>query len=125
LLATSAGFAFIAGASVGDCAEAVRLSTGPDAAQSDVAILEGFRRYHAGCNHCHGPDGLGSTFAPSLVDHVIDPDEFRAAVLDGRGNGNGAMQGFASDPNVAPHIDEIYTYLKARAEGAIGRGRPP
>jgi mono/diheme cytochrome c family protein len=26
------------------------------------------RRYHARCNHCHGPDGVGSTFGPSLVE---------------------------------------------------------
>jgi mono/diheme cytochrome c family protein len=25
----------------------------------------GFRRYNAGCNHCHGPDGVGST--PNLL----------------------------------------------------------
>ena len=34
----------------------------------DSRTYNGFRRYNAACNHCHGPDGAGSTFAPSLVD---------------------------------------------------------
>ncbi|TIY04589.1 MAG: cytochrome C, partial [Mesorhizobium sp.] len=25
---------------------------------------------------------------------------------------------------VAPYIDDIYAYLQARADGALGRGRP-
>ncbi len=31
----------------------------------DARTHNGYRRYHAGCNHCHGPDGVGSTFASS------------------------------------------------------------
>ncbi len=34
------------------------------------------------------------------------------------------MKGFASDPNFAPYIDDIHTSLQARADGALGRGRP-
>lgn len=34
------------------------------------------------------------------------------------------MKGFADDPNFALYIDDIYAYLQARAEGALGRGRP-
>jgi mono/diheme cytochrome c family protein len=37
----------------------------PDQAAVDRAILNGYRRYNATCSHCHGSDGLGSTFAPS------------------------------------------------------------
>ena len=33
------------------------------------------------------------------------------------------MQGFAADPNFAPYVDDIYLYLQARADGAIGLGR--
>ena len=28
------------------------------------------------------------------------------------------------DPNVMLYVDDIYAYLKARADGVIGRGRP-
>jgi hypothetical protein len=34
------------------------------------------------------------------------------------------MDGFAGDPNVEPYLDDIYAYLQARADGALGRGRP-
>ena len=34
------------------------------------------------------------------------------------------MLGFADDPNVSPYVDDIYAYLQARADGALGRGRP-
>ena len=90
----------------------------------DAHTYNGFRRYHAGCNHCHGPDGTGSTFGPSLVDTLIDVDVFRQVVREGRTNGTSIMKGFADDPNVAPYIDDIYAYLQARADGALGCGRP-
>ena len=34
----------------------------------DWYTFSGFRRYHAECHVCHGPDGLGSTFAPALTE---------------------------------------------------------
>ena len=35
---------------------------------SDWYTFSGYKRYHSECHVCHGPDGLGSSFAPSLVD---------------------------------------------------------
>jgi mono/diheme cytochrome c family protein len=90
----------------------------------DAQTYNGYRRYHAGCNHCHGQDGLGSSFGPSLVDHLRNLDAFRRIVRDGTGEGTAVMKGFATDPNVAPYIDDIYAYLQARADGALNRGRP-
>lgn len=90
----------------------------------DARTYNGFRRYHAGCNHCHGPDGIGSTFGPSLVDRPADAGAFRRVVLEGRVRATSAMQGFAADPNVAPYVEDIYAYLQARADGKLGRGRP-
>ncbi len=95
-------------------------SSGADGA----TLVNGYRRYNAACNHCHGPDGVGSTFAPSLVERTFDVDTFRGVVLGGKANGVSVMKGFADDPNIAPYVDDIYAYLKARAEGAMGRGRP-
>jgi mono/diheme cytochrome c family protein len=90
----------------------------------DARTYNGFRRYHAGCNHCHGPDGIGSTFAPSLVDRLADANSFRRVTLEGRVNGTSVMPGYSDDPNFAPHVDDIYAYLQARADGKLGRGRP-
>ena len=32
------------------------------------------------------------------------------------------MPAFGMNPNVAPHINDIYRYIKARADGKIRRG---
>jgi mono/diheme cytochrome c family protein len=90
----------------------------------DTKTYNGFRRYHAGCNHCHGPDGTGSTFAPSLVQKLSGIDAFRHVVSNGRVNGTSVMKAFGDDPNIAPYIDDIYAYLQARADGVLGPGRP-
>lgn len=90
----------------------------------DARTYNGFRRYNAGCNHCHGPDGVGSSFGPPLIDRLTDIEIFRRVVREGQGSGTSRMDGFADDPNIAPYIDDIYSYLQARADGALGRGRP-
>jgi mono/diheme cytochrome c family protein len=90
----------------------------------DARTYNGYRRYHAVCNHCHGPEGMGSSFGPSLVDHLLDIETFRRIVHDGQSSGAAVMKGFSGDPNVAPYVDDIYTYLQARADGGLGRGRP-
>ena len=90
----------------------------------DARTYNGYRRYHAVCNHCHGPDGMGSSFGPSLVDHLPDIETFRRIVHDGQSIGAAVMKGFAGDPNVAPYVDDIYAYLQARADGVLDRGRP-
>jgi len=90
----------------------------------DARTYNGYRRYNAVCIHCHGPDGAGSSFAPSLIAAPLDLPAFRQVVLGGRKNGNSVMKGFAGDGNVEPYIEDIYAYLQARADGVLGRGRP-
>ena len=48
-------------------------------------------------------------------------------LANGRGEAEGAQSGnvmpaFGMHPNVAPHINDIYRYIKARADGKIRRG---
>lgn len=90
----------------------------------DRSVLNGYRRYNASCNHCHGPDGTGSSFGPGLIEAPMGAEAFREAVLSGRSNGLSVMKGFANDPNVVPYLEDIYAYLSARANGLVGRGRP-
>ena len=101
-----------------------RVAAAPNQSAVDRAILNGFRRYNASCSHCHGPDGVGSTFAPSLIERPLPLEAFQEVVRNGQASGDSVMRGFAGDPNVAPHIGDIYAYLQARAAGAVGRGRP-
>ncbi|MES9852233.1 MAG: hypothetical protein ABW170_10410 [Candidatus Thiodiazotropha sp. L084R] len=36
----------------------------------DFGTYNGFRRYHADCHVCHGPAGLGSSYAPALTESL-------------------------------------------------------
>lgn len=97
----------------------------------DWSVYNGFRRYNGICYVCHGPDGEGSTFAPALVDSLktLTFDQFLETVVNGKqevGTANDKkMPALGSDPNVMCYINDIYAYLKARSDGAVGRGRPP
>ncbi|MBN9560318.1 MAG: c-type cytochrome, methanol metabolism-related [Alphaproteobacteria bacterium] len=101
-----------------------------DDGKVDWYTYVGFIRYSANCLQCHGPDGLGSTYAPSLVDSLkhIDYTTFYATVAGGKQNVSAAqnlvMPAEGANKNVMCYIDAIYVYLRARADGAVGRGRP-
>jgi methanol metabolism-related c-type cytochrome len=96
----------------------------------DWYTFSGYRRYHSECHVCHGPDGAGSTYAPALADSLktIDYATFLQTVAQGRKNVGGGnekvMPSFGVNKNVMCYIDDIYVYLKARADGALGRVRP-
>lgn len=92
----------------------------------DWYTFSGFRRYHAECHVCHGPDGQGSTYAPALAASAVRMDygDFLAVVAQGRERGNSVMPSFGTNQNVMCYIDDIYVYLKAVGSGAIPRGRP-
>ncbi|WGF89498.1 c-type cytochrome [Marinivivus vitaminiproducens] len=94
----------------------------------DFGVYNGYRRYHSVCHTCHGPDGLGGSFAPNLVhgfqDGKLNYDNFLDTVVNGRQNGNSVMPSFGMNTDVMNYIDDIYAYLKARADDAVGRGRP-
>ncbi len=59
---------------------------------------------------------------------VIDYDQFAEVVINGRENVTGTqknvMPAFGTVEDVALYLDDIYAYLKARSDDAIGRGRP-
>ncbi len=96
----------------------------------DWPTFSGYRRYHAECHVCHGPDGEGSTYAPALKESVqnIPYPDFLSIVAMGRQNVSTAqdnvMPSFGENKNVVCYLDDIYVYLRARANGAIPRGRP-
>lgn len=98
----------------------------PAAAPVSWAAFSGWKRYHGNCATCHGPDGLGGTFAPSLVNSLktLDHDQFLNTVVNGKKDSNLTMPAFGLDPNVMCYIEDIYTYLKARSDGTMDRGRP-
>ena len=96
----------------------------------DFATYKGWRAYHAECHVCHGPDAMGSTYAPSLMVSLqegLSYDDFFNVIMNGRGENEGAQKGnvmpaFGANTNVAPHVEDIFRYVKARADGKIRRG---
>ncbi len=96
----------------------------------DWYTFSGFRRYHAECHTCHGPEGEGSSYAPALVNSLktMSYEDFMQVVVNGRQIVNTAQQqvmpAFGENPNVMCYLDDIYVYLKARSDGALARGRP-
>jgi len=96
----------------------------------DWYTYSGYRRYHSDCHVCHGPDGMGSTYAPALKDSLktMDYGDFLGVVASGRKNVStsqeNVMPAFGDNPNVACYMDDLYIYLRARANDAVGRARP-
>jgi methanol metabolism-related c-type cytochrome len=96
----------------------------------DRETFNGYRRYGNSCLACHGPDGAGSSYAPSLVESLkrMTQVEFNEVVINGRQNvtqsQQNVMPSFGHVEDVALYINDIYGYLKARSDGALGRGRP-
>jgi methanol metabolism-related c-type cytochrome len=96
----------------------------------DWATFNGYRRFNSNCETCHGFDGEGSSFGPRLVDvlKTMPHDTFLEIVANGMQDVSTAqtlkMPALSTNPNVMCYIEDIYTYLRARADGALGRGRP-
>lgn len=97
----------------------------------DWYTFNGFRRYHAECHVCHGPEGNGSTYAPALAESMktMGYGDFMAVVASGReverpGGQKSVMPALGDNKNVMCYADDIFVYLRARASGALPGGRP-
>jgi methanol metabolism-related c-type cytochrome len=96
----------------------------------DWYTYSGYRRYHSDCHVCHGPDGEGSSYAPALKNSLktMGYSEFAAVVAGGRRNvttsQDNVMPAFGTNKNVACYMDDLFVYLRARANDAWGRARP-
>jgi methanol metabolism-related c-type cytochrome len=98
--------------------------------QVDKGTYNGYRRYGDACLRCHGPDGAGSSYAPDLTESLrrLSREQFDEVVINGRQNVSASsdkvMPPFGTTEDVVMYLDDIYSYLKARSDGALGRGRP-
>jgi mono/diheme cytochrome c family protein len=126
--------AFVLGTNLSWAAEADKANEKPYTVENgkvDKKTHNGWRRYTESCMRCHGPDGAGSSYAPDLVDSVkhMTKDQFEDIVINGRSNVSAAsenvMPPFGEVEDVVLYLDDIWAYLKARADGVLGRGRPP
>jgi methanol metabolism-related c-type cytochrome len=94
----------------------------------DWSTYSGLRRYHSECHVCHGPNADGSTFAPALKESVktLSYLDFTNTVVHGRKNVTSSQENvmptFADNPNVMCYLDDIFVYVRARANDAVGAG---
>ena len=72
----------------------------------DQSTFLRWRIFHSTCHGCHGVDATGTSVAPDLVPQVK------------------RLSSWENDPNVKPHILDIYAYLRARSDGVLAPGRP-
>jgi mono/diheme cytochrome c family protein len=94
----------------------------------DVAAYKGWQQYSLQCARCHGEDGQGTSFAPSLIvalrpdGHAPSREEFLSILTKGRedkGMPSAAKLGLDS-----LYFDGLYEYLKGRSDGRLSGGRP-
>jgi hypothetical protein len=120
----------------------------------DHSTFLGWRVFQSTCYICHGVDATGTAIAPDLTERVktMTAQDFIIAVLyrypiivgfeAGSGDdlkalreafleelrkhdgGELRMPAWDNDPNIKPHVLDLYAYLRARADGALGPGRP-
>lgn len=93
----------------------------------DPNTYQGYLTYTRHCQACHGPDALGSSFAPNLVKAAGRRSfaEIARTIAGGLQIQPGrVMPSFAEDPTVISNIPNVYSYLMARNSEELGRGRP-
>ena len=93
----------------------------------DKETYIGWRTYNSSCSHCHGQDGLGGSFAPSLVagnTSVRDFNAFTRMTEDGFQGPTSVMPSYKDNPNINDKIAALYQYLKARSDKRLPPGRP-
>lgn len=89
----------------------------------DAETLKGFRAWRsAACDRCHGANQEGLVGPPLVVSlKTLSKEDFIKTVRDGRLEKG--MQSFGNSPQVMDNIDQLYAYLKGRADGAITRSK--
>jgi len=119
----------------------------------DAATFIGWSTFHSVCVSCHGVGAVGSEVAPDLTEMIArySPEQFRLKVMhttivrfttddwlnmeesmykeiakqEHRNKGElEKMPRWKYNPNVTRNITNIHRYLRARADNAIGPGKP-
>ena len=96
----------------------------------DINTYHGYLYYGDQCMRCHGPDGLGSSYAPNLTQSLkhMTKEQVESTIINGRKDVNtsnqNVMPSFGTNEDVVDNLDNIYNYLLARSNGDLGRGHP-
>lgn len=94
----------------------------------DNETYQGWKQFELNCSRCHGEYAVGTSFAPALVaslkegGSVPTKESFITAVCAGRPDKG--MPGWCALGLEITTIERMYRYVKGRADGRIGIGRP-
>jgi len=123
LLVTTAASVQPAAAQAAATAKTAPLYKVVDGYKVDPETMKGFRTWRAAaCDRCHGANQEGLV-GPSLLTSMktLTKEEFVVTVRDGRLQKG--MQSFSTSPQVMENMNQLYAYLKGRADGAITRAK--
>jgi len=114
----------------------------------DENTYAGWKVFNSSCFVCHGANGTGTERGPDLLATLektsayrfrktmlkryfgkvnLDDPERRAAFLSSIPEEHAKqfeMPTWSDEPSLRAHIGDLYAYLKARSDGALGEGEP-
>lgn len=94
-----------------------------DGYKVDDETLEGFNAWRAAaCDRCHGAEQEGSV-GPSLITSLQQRSKDDVIRLIIEGMPERGMPPYKTVPSVNDNIEQLYAYLKGRADGAITRAK--
>jgi mono/diheme cytochrome c family protein len=93
-----------------------------------LGAYQGWKQYELNCARCHGEFGVGTSFAPDLTmslksDGTV-PDQAAFITVVCQGRKEKGMPSWCEVGLEMTKINDIYSYLKLRADGKVGAGRP-
>ncbi|MFT7414606.1 MAG: mono/diheme cytochrome c family protein [Methylophagaceae bacterium] len=96
-----------------------------DGNKLDASSYAGFKLFRNWCAHCHGTYGQGMV-GPDLTESLkfISKEQFYDVVENGKSGRIGSMPSSNANVQVMENMDQLYAYLKARSDGAIGVIKP-
>ncbi|MDH3695308.1 MAG: c-type cytochrome [Gammaproteobacteria bacterium] len=93
----------------------------------DHDTYTGWGQYTKYCAGCHGSSAFGTERGPDLtqsLDTNIDYFDIHFVIMRGRHSPEGDMPSWEGEAEVVNQIDQIYRYLKARADAVLPPGVP-
>ena len=96
-----------------------------DGNKLDAKSYAGFKLFRNWCARCHGTYGQGMV-GPDLAESLkfISKEQFYDTVENGKSGRIGSMPSWNANVQVMEGLDQLYAYLKARSDGAIGVEKP-
>jgi hypothetical protein len=98
------------------------LYTVKEGTKVDANTLKGWKTWRAlACDRCHGAEQQGLVGPPLVVSlHRLTKEEFKKTITDGRVEKG--MPPFNTSPMVMENWENLYAYLKGRADDEIKTG---